>query len=186
MKELVVLLEEPSVRQMLEAIVPKVAPNVPLRCIVFQGKQDLEKNITKKMKCYQNPNARFLVVRDQDSGNCETVKQGIVQRCNESGKDSYKVRIMCHELETVYLADLQAVEHGLKLKNVASLQEKNPYRHPDVLANPKQKLKLLAVQHKGLYQDIAGSRAIAPFLDINNTRSLCFKNLVSAIRELTN
>lgn len=185
MKELVVLLEEPSIREMLEVIVPKVAPDVCLRCILFQGKQDLEKNITKKLRSYQNTNAKFLVVRDQDSGDCGTVKQRILQKCNESGKSSYKVRIMCHELETVYLADLQAVESGLKIKNVATLQEKNPYRHPDVLANPKQKLKSLAIQHKGSYQDIAGSRSIAPFLDINNTRSLCFKNLVSAIRELT-
>ena len=53
-------------------------------------------------------------------------------------------------IKTVYLADLQAVESGLKIKNVATLQEKNPYRHPDVLANPKQKLKSLAIQHKVL------------------------------------
>ena len=144
----------------------------------------MEKNITRKLKCYQNMDARFLIVHDQDSGDCGRIKQTLLQKCADSGRSRYKVRIMCHELETVYLADLDAVEKGLSISRVSSLQGKNPYRHPDALANPKQKLKQLAVQHKGAYQDIAGSRSISPYLDLGNTRSASFKNLVTAIKEL--
>lgn len=184
MRELVALLEEPSAKELLKAIVPRLFPDVVLVCMVFEGKQDLERNITRKLRGYLNPDARFLVVRDQDSGDCRTVKQQLVQKCSVSGKSCYKVRIMCHELETVYLADLKAVEEGLCLKNIASLQGKNPYRCPDALPGPKQKLKELATQYRGMYQDIAGSRAIAPHLDLSNTRSSTFRNLVAAIREL--
>ena len=63
MKEIVILLEEPSAKEMLEAIVPKIVPDTPVRCISFEGKQDLERNITRKLKCYQNKDARFLIVK---------------------------------------------------------------------------------------------------------------------------
>ena len=184
MRELVVLLEEPSARELLKIIVSKLFPDISLVCMVFEGKQDLEKNITKKLRGYLNHDARFLVIRDQDSGDCKTVKQRIEQQCIASGKTNYKIRIMCHELETIYLADLQAVEKGLGLRAVTALQEKNPYRCPDELSNPKQKLKELAAKHKGTYHDIAGSRAIAPHLDLSNVRSPTFRNLISAVKEL--
>ena len=184
MRELVVLLEEPSARELLKIIVSKLFPDISLVCMVFEGKQDLEKNITRKLRGYLNHDARFLVIRDQDSGDCKTVKQWIEQQCIASGKTNYKIRIMCHELETIYLADLQAVEKGLGLRAVTALQEKNPYRCPDELSNPKQKLKELAAKHKGTYHDIAGSRAIAPHLDLSNVRSLTFRNLIAAVKEL--
>lgn len=185
MKELVVLLEEPSAKELLEVIIPKINPNLIFRCIVFQGKQDLEKNISKKIKGYQNEDARFLVIRDKDSSDCIKVKNQLIQKCNESGKTKYKVRILCYELETIYLADLKAVEKGLKIKNLTSLQEKKIYRQPDIFPNPKKTLRELAIKHKGMYFDIAGSRAIAPFLDLNNKRSSSFKNLINAIAELS-
>ena len=92
---------------------------------------------------------------------------------------------MCHELETIYLADLSAVEKGLNIKKITSLQEKKQFRHPDEYPNPKKTLKELAISHKKFYSDIAGSRAIAPYLDINNIRSPSFKNLVQVIKELS-
>lgn len=184
MRELVILLEEPSARELLKTIVPRLFPDIKFVCMVFEGKQDLERNITRKLRGYLNPDARFLVIRDQDSGDCKTVKQRLVQKCIDSGKPRYKVRVMCHELETIYLADLKAVEEGLCLKNISALQGKNPYRSPDSLTSPKQKLKELAAKYKGIYHDVAGSRSIAPHLDLDNVRSPTFRNLVAAINEL--
>ena len=185
MKELVILLEEPSAKEVLDIIIPKIAPELIYRCFYFQGKQDLEKNITRKLKGYQNPDACFLIIRDKDAGDCIKIKEDLLNKCRDSGKKKYKVRIMCHELETIYLADLKAVEQGLKIKNLVSLQEKKIYRQPDLFPNPKKTLKELAIKHNGFYSDIAGSRAIAPYLDLNNKRSSCFFNLINAIKELS-
>jgi len=58
MRELVFLLEETSAKAMIEVILPKIVPeelNITYRYIVFQGKQDLEKEITRKLKGYYNP-----------------------------------------------------------------------------------------------------------------------------------
>jgi hypothetical protein len=68
MRELVFLLEEPSAQAMLESVLPRVLKDgIGFRLIPFQGKQDLEKQLIRKIRAYQNPEARFIVMRDQDS-----------------------------------------------------------------------------------------------------------------------
>lgn len=182
MKELVILLEEPSAKEMLTSLIPRIDSSIQFRCIPFQGKQDLEKNITRKLKLYQNKEASFLIIRDQDSADCHTVKDKLIKLCQASGRTSYKVRILCHELETVYLADLYAVEQGLNLHSLSKRQNESHFQNPDNFPNPKQKLK--EITHNN-YQDIAGSKSISPFLDISNTRSSSFKNLLDAIKQLS-
>jgi len=58
MKHLVFLLEEPSAKEMLNGLLPRLLPGVRSRCIVFEGKQDLEKNLIKKIRAYRVPNSR--------------------------------------------------------------------------------------------------------------------------------
>ncbi|MBQ3778496.1 MAG: hypothetical protein II835_10560, partial [Fibrobacter sp.] len=68
-ENLVILLEEPSAKKMLDVIVPRILPaGITHRCIPFQGKSDLEKNIAMKIRVWKKPNSVFLVMRDQDSG----------------------------------------------------------------------------------------------------------------------
>jgi len=44
MKTIVFFLEEPSAREMLEGVLPRILPeNIQTRYLIFQGKQDLEK-----------------------------------------------------------------------------------------------------------------------------------------------
>ena len=43
------------------------------------------------------------------------------------------IRIACRELESFYLADLQAVEQALGLSGIASQQQTRRYREPDRL-----------------------------------------------------
>ena len=69
MNQLVFLLEEPSAKAMLEGVLPRLlGDNVNVVYVVFEGKQDLEKRLPRRLRAWQNPNARFVVMRDQDSG----------------------------------------------------------------------------------------------------------------------
>lgn len=53
---------------MLESLLPRLlGTDVVCRLIPFEGKQDLEKQLAHKIRAYQNPNARFIVLRDLDS-----------------------------------------------------------------------------------------------------------------------
>ncbi len=184
MNELVFFLEEESAKVMLQSIVANLKldqANIATRYIVFEGKQHLDKNLERRLRGYLNPRARFIVLRDQDSSDCKILKADLAAICKHAGKKAV-IRIACHELEAFYLADLKAVEPGLAIPRLALKQAQAKYRKPDNLGNAAQELEKLT-GHR--YQKIAGSRAIAPHLDLSNTRSISFHHLVTAIQSAT-
>jgi ribosomal protein S19 len=186
MKTLVCLLEEPSAKEMLKVVLPKILPDeIGLKFIVFEGKQDLEKQIKRKLRSWLAPDSYFLVMRDQDSGDCHTVKNGLIEKVEQAGKTgSSLIRIACRELESFYLGDLVAVEQGLELSGIANEQQNRKFRTPDDLANPAE--ELLKITQKQ-YQKISGSRAIAPHLKLDRTnRSTSFNILLDGVLNLIN
>ena len=99
MKELVFLLEEESASAMLQGLLPRMLdPRVQPRVMVFEGKQDLERQMVKRLRGYLNPQARFIVLRDQDSTpDCRLVKARLQALCAKAGRDAVSlVRIACH------------------------------------------------------------------------------------------
>jgi len=184
MMELVFLLEEPSAKAMLESLLPRLLKeDIQYRCVPFEGKQDLEKQLTRKLRGYQNEQARFIVLRDQDSHpDCTAVKDKLRDLCAQSGRaDRCLVRIACRELETFYLADLKAVEQALAIEGLATKQLRRKFRAPDRLSSPSKELKALTNQR---YEKIVGSRAIGQYLDIDNDRSSSFLTLIAGIRRM--
>ncbi len=92
------------------------------------------------------------------------------------------IRIACHELESFYLGDLQAVEQGLKINHLARQQQNKKYRSPDRLANATEELDKLSLNN---YQKVQASRDIAPFLKFDGSnRSHSFNVLISGIKNL--
>lgn len=183
MTELVFLLEEESAEVMLKGLLPRILPTeiIP-RFITFEGKQDMEKQLTKRIRGYRNPRARFVVLRDQDSNpSCRAVKEKLVELCAAAGRTDTLVRIACRELESFYLADLAAVERGLGFGGFAQQQNHRKFRSPDYLGSPSRELQKLT---KGCYQKVGGSREIAPHLDLDNSRSASFRNLIAGIRRV--
>ena len=184
MKELVFLLEEASAKAMLESLLPRIlSEEINFRCIPFEGKQDLEKQLARKIRAFQNTRARFIVLRDQDSAqDCIKVTNHLLELCAQSEKlDRCLVRIACKELETFYLADLAAVEQGLEISGLDKHQQKSKYRTPDRLGSPSDELRKLTEKR---YEKISGSRAIGKYLRLDNDRSPSFRNLISAIRRM--
>ena len=181
MNQLVFFLEEMSAESLLKALLPRILPSsIDYRCVVFEGKQDLEKQLVKKIRGYRVPRARFVVLRDQDASNCKLVKQALIKKCKEAGHPQACVRIACHELESWYLADLAAIEKGFGLKGLQRSQNKKPYADPDSMGSPSKKLMQIAP----CYQKISGSRLIGPYLDLQNSRSRSFMHFVKAVQNL--
>ena len=80
MRSLVFLLEEPSAQDALEGFLPYLLPDgITVKYLVFEGKQDLEKRMTRTLRAWRQPNTRFIVLRDQDSGDCRVVKEGLLE-----------------------------------------------------------------------------------------------------------
>lgn len=181
MSALVFLLEEESAKNMLEGIVPRLVPEgVHVQYMTFSGKQDLEKQMERKIRLWMEPDSRFIILRDQDSGRCFDIKAHLLDIVQKTGKaDVCLVRIACHELESFFLGDLEAVGQALDIPSISKKQNKNPYRRPDSIVNAAEELKKLTGNR---YSKLAGSRAIGPCLSLNGSnRSHSFGVLVDAI-----
>jgi len=173
MKTIVFCLEEPSAREMLKGLWPRIFTDmnkkVVARFIVFQGKQDMEKQLVKRIRNWKTPDTQFIVIRDQDADRCENVKQRLNTLCKAANRPDAIVRMACHELESLYLGDLWAVEKGLKLRNLKKYERKAKYKNPDALVNPSKELERLT---KNQYQKVSGSgrsAAISIFLKTTPT-----------------
>ena len=179
---LVFFLEEPSARMMLTGLLPKLFDTEVIpHYVVFEGKSDLEKQIVNKMRGWLKPDSRFVIIRDQDSGDCTQIKNGLLEKCQKADKSNVIVRIACRELESWYLGDLAAVETGLDLHNLARHQNRRKYRDPDSVSNPSAELQKLT---KDQYQKVSGSRSIGPHLSLSSNRSHSFGVFVSALERL--
>lgn len=183
MSEIVFALEEASAKELLSRLVPRLlGGDTKVRFLVFEGKQDLQKQLPAKLRGYLNPSAKFLVLRDQDDHpDCKTLKGELKRLCRQAGRPSTTIRIACRELESFYLGDLAAVEKGLGLKGLSKQQLKQKFRNPDRLHSPSRELAQLT---DGAYQKVSGSRAIAPHLSLEDSRSDSFLWLVAAIRAM--
>ena len=182
-RTLVVFVEETSAKALLDAILPRILPeDVRHRVVPFEGKSDLEKQLIGKIRGWKAPNSKFLILRDQDSGDCRKVKEGILELCRRAGRRDAMVRIACHELEAWYLGDLEAVERGLEVKGVSAQATSAKFRDPDRLNNAAQELESLT---RGVYQKVGGTRRIAPHLDLSGTnRSMSFRVFCEGVRKL--
>lgn len=184
MTTLVFCLEEPSAREMLKGVLPRLlSPDIDVRYIVFEGKQDLHKQPVRKMRFWQQPDSRFVVMRDQDSGDCREIRKQLLDLCDEAGRSDSLVRVACRELESFYLGDLAAVEAVLSLSGLKKQQNNRKFRDPDSLVNAAEELGKLTRQN---YQKVDGSRRIGPHLrldGINCSRS--FQAMLDGIRRVS-
>ncbi len=182
MKEIVFFLEELSAKAMLEGVVPRIIleNGISTRYVVFEGKQDLDGQLERRLRGYRHPNPRFIVLRDQDGNpDCIDVKRRINEICQRSGRDNIKIRIACRELESFYFGDLIAVERALNLVGLHRRSNSARFRTPDQIVSPSSALVHLT---SGGYQKVSGSRLIGPHMNLDNERSRSFAALVSAIR----
>ncbi|MBE5896138.1 MAG: DUF4276 family protein [Lachnospiraceae bacterium] len=173
---IVFLLEERSMEALLDELLPRIIPGEDYRLIPHEGKQDLIKSIPHKLRAWNVPNSKFVIVHDQDSNDCLALKSKILEICKTCQKDVL-VRIPCHELEAWYFGDLQAVEKAYNI-NLKRLMRNKKYENPDAIVNPKTIIKQYV---PGLTQ-IDGARRIGKNMDIENNKSYSFNVFVSGVR----
>jgi hypothetical protein len=181
--DLIFLLEEESMRAVLEVILPKLT-NKTFRCIAHQGKQDLAQSIPRKLKVFQNinPETKFIIVHDQDSHDCVKLKNELKKLCSEVEQKNVLIRIVCRELESWFLGDLAAVEKAYELQpnRLRKQQNKNKFRNPDRLNCAKQELKSLVQEYYQLHH----AKKIAPHLSITDNCSHSFCVFIEGIQKI--
>ncbi|WP_238551834.1 DUF4276 family protein [Candidatus Symbiobacter mobilis] len=172
------MLEEPSAKDFLEGILSGILPGgTTVHFLVFEGKQDLEKQLVRRIKGWLLPNSQFIVMRDQDSGECTVIKQRLQSLCTLAGRPETVVRIACRELEAFFTGDWQAVAQAFDKPNLAANDRKAKFRNPDVLGSPSQELRR-AIPH---YQKRDGARRITAYLVPDRNRSNSFRVLFQTL-----
>ena len=104
----VFLLEERSMKELLDGLLPRLFPDLVFLCIPHDGKGDLEKSIPRKLRGWREPGVRFVVVRDNDREDCIASKEHLGNLCSVRPRGDYLIRIACQELEAWYLGEPEA------------------------------------------------------------------------------
>jgi len=180
-KYLVILLEEPSARDLLEGLLPRLLPaEIHVQYLVFEGKQDLERQLVRKMRGWLVPDSAFLVLRDQDAGDCRLVKQRMTSLVEESGRVPALVRVACHDLEAWIVGDWKAVADAFDKPALAGQSVKKEYRDPDLLVRPVEALRI----HLPEYQKRDGARRVGRHLAVERNQSASFRAFCSGVKKL--
>lgn len=180
--KLVFLLEEPSVKYLLDELLPRILPpDVTFQTIPHRGKRDLEKSIPRKLRGWNEPgDIRFVILHDQDMQDCIELKQEILRLCEATDRPCL-VRIACQEMEAWYFGDIEALCSAYDRPKLKCLIGKKKYRVPDAIPDPKEELYKLIPEH----QQITGAKRVAPYMDIERNTSESFQQFVSGVRRLS-
>ena len=182
MKHLVVLLEEPSARDLLEGLLPRLLPDtIHVQFLVFEGKQDLEGQLVRKLRGWRVPDSAFVVVRDQDAAECKVVKERLTKLVVESGRTPVVVRVACRELESRVVGDWAAIAKAFERPDLAEQGTKSAHRDPDQLVRPVEAIRKLIPE----YQKRDGARRVGKLLDPARNHSVSFRNFCKGLQKLT-
>jgi len=178
---LVFMLEEQSAKYVLDIILPKLLPpEVTFQTIPHRGKADLRLSLPRKLRSWLVPETRFVVLHDQDSNSCETLKEELQAICRQAGRDDVVIRIACRELEAWYFGDLEAIEQAFPGNQLQQLADKRAYRDPDNIVKPSATLERLV---PGFQKGFA-SQAIPRYMQMESNRSRSFQVFVEAVQRL--
>lgn len=185
---LVFLLEEPSMKVLLEGLLPRLVPGwvagVHFQCVPHEGKTDLDRSIPRKLAAWREPGVRFVVVRDNDSADCLDIKARLTAMCAAANRPDTLVRLVCQELESWYLGDLRALAAAFDNPRLDTPGLRKRLVDPDVWQKPSVELKRLEPR----FQKLSGARALAihldPHADAGRNTSRSFQVFVTGVRRV--
>lgn len=168
----------------LEILLPKVLPSsykLGENCFLrpHNGKSDLKHSIPKKVKVfsrYYEP-TKLVILHDQDSNDCKTLKRDLMRLCKENGDCPVLIRIPCRELEAWYLGDMEAIEQAYPRFKAKQFRNKEKFRNPDLCQASSELKKIIPTFQKGI-----AAKAIPKFMRIDENTSPSFKQFVNGLK----
>jgi hypothetical protein len=177
MSRLILLLEEYSMKVLLESLLPRVVPDLPFLCVYHEGKRDLEKSIPRKLRAWREPGVRFVVLRDNDGADCKTLKSRLVSLCVASGHPETLVRIACQELEAWYLGEPAAMAAAFGNKKLRRIGGEARFRDSDQVVRPSAAIEELVPG----FQKVSGARRMARELSRKGNKSRSFQAFLKGL-----
>jgi hypothetical protein len=165
----------------LIGLLPKLLPErVHVHYLVFEGKQDLEGQLVRKLRGWRMPDSAFVVLRDQDAAECRVVRARLAKLVEESRRTPSLVRVACRELESWIVGDWHALAEAFERPDLAGLALKETFREPDLLVRPVETLR----RHIPQYQKRDGARRVGGLLDPQRNQSRSFRAFCAGLKTL--
>jgi len=180
-REVVFLLEEPSMKAFLEGLLPRIAPAIRFILVPHEGRHDLVKSFPRKIRAWRTPGVRFVIVHDQDSADCVELKRSLQAAVPLERRNDTSIRIACRELESWLLGDLDALAEAFDQPDLADLGVKRKFRQPDNVGNPGEELSKLVP----FYQKVRGARQMGRLLEPSRNTSHSFGIFLSTLHNLS-
>lgn len=182
---LVFLLEEPSMKLLLAGLLPRLFPGwveyTHFLLVPHEGKSDLDRSVPKKLRSWQIPGDRFVILRDNDNANCVDLKTRFTKLCGQCGRPDTLVRLVCQELESWYLGDLAALAQAYGDPKINSPAQRKRFSDPDSWQKPSTEVARLAPT----FQKGSGARLMGAALQRSENISTSFQVFVSGLERLT-
>ena len=167
---------------LLEGLLPRLFPEVSFLCVPHSGKTDLERSIRATLRNWRTPGDRFVILRDNDGGDCIATKERIRKLCEDGRREDTLIRIICQELESWYLGDPEAMATAFNDDGLRSIRNRARYRDPDTVLKPSDHLDRLV----GGYGKIASARRMSTQMERDSNQSHSFSVFVNGIEDLLN
>lgn len=180
MNRMIFLLEERSMKTLLDGLLPRLMLRLPFICIPHEGKQDLEKSIPRKLRAWREPGVRFVVLRDNDGTDCHQLKDRLTKLCTETGRTDVLVRVACQELEAWYFGEPKAMALAFRNHRLSSIGAKARYRNPDAIQQPSKEILNLIPE----FQKISRARTMASHLTRHGNCSRSYQVLMDGIESM--
>lgn len=203
MRQLDVLVEEPSAKAALDILLPKLAAGHARFAVRnFGSKYKLLKELPKRLSGYaqriqKGEDLRILVLIDQDSDDCKALKQRLENTATERGlatksrpdaKGRFVVvnRIAVEELESWFIGDPEALRSAFSKLPPAT--NKGIFARPDnqngkAWENLHRFLKKHGI-YKSSYPNIEAAQKITPHIDPARNRSPSFRQFCIGMESL--
>jgi len=142
------LLEEETAEKVLDNLLPLIITGEhTYRCIRFQGKKDLLKNLPSELKGYARwipDDYKIVVLLDRDRDDCIELKNKLNKMASDAKlitkssvqNNSFNIlnRITIEEIEAWFFGDADAMRNAYPRLS-ANFEKKAAYRNPDEIAD---------------------------------------------------
>ena len=170
----------PVLKKVMQVIQPDSIEGYDWLIIAYRGNADLHKNLVRKMREWEYGDPHFVILRDNDGGDCHQLKKELLKSASQVNKP-YHVRIVCQELEAWFIGDLDAVESAFPSSNATDQAGRANFRDPDILPDPNAVITKLT----GTAAKVGRAEKISSFLNLEVNRSPSFKLLISTLKALS-
>lgn len=200
LEKLLVFVEEPSMGEALELLLPRMLDDTDCEIRRFQCKDDLLRNLPTRLRAYGSwlpENWAILVLVDRDDDDCMVLKQqlesmaaaaGLISKTAAGHGNRFQVanRIVIEELESWFFGDWQAVRTAYPRVST-NVPRKAGFRDPDAIRGGTWEALERVLARAGYFstglRKLECARAVAQHMDParNTSRSFqAFKCAVSA------